>query len=185
MHYHFFLILALLLSGCSSSRVILLDGQKTKSAIIVSTQAGQEVLDKPNTYTELSSKSEKPKAKSDITVHDISENYGVLLENTPKPPVSFLLYFKRDSTQLNEDSLKKPPLIKKAIKARIPCDVNVIGHSDTIGTKEYNIMLSKKRAKSIKKWIQNTGLDIDQHLVDNSQKDLVIQLLFEFKNMNV
>ncbi len=163
----FFLVFSIGLTGCSSSRVILLDVDKTENAIVVKTREGQLVLDKPNTYTELSSSKAKPSAAKEISQQEIQNRYGKLINSAPKPPKHFLLYFDPDATTLTEASKKLFSTIEKAIKDRTPCDVNIIGHTDRTGSKNYNIELSLKRAGSVYNWLLGRKLDIANIVVES------------------
>ena len=47
----------------------------------------------------------------------------------------------------------------KLIKKRSPCLVDIIGHTDTVGSWESNVALSLKRAKFIKNILIKNGAD--------------------------
>ncbi len=59
------------------------------------------------------------------------------------------------------------PKIEQAINDRIPCDVNIIGHADSTGSKEYNINLSLKRARQVRQWLYNLDLNISTIIVES------------------
>ena len=140
------------------------------------TKVGEQILDKPNTYTELSSTTAKPSKVQAMNKKEMEENYGTLMQATPKPPVSFLLYFTAGSTIIADESKAQFSLIEDAIKERAPCDVNIIGHADREGSKEYNIKLSLKRAKSVQEWLMVRELDIDLITVESyGEEDPIIK----------
>ena len=169
------LIAGMILGGCASSKVVLLDGKKTGTALVVATKAGEQILDTPNTYTELSSLDAKPSPSKKLSTNEIKEKYGTLILAAPKPPVSYLLYFHAGSTELLEASRSQLPSIEKAIKSRVPCDVNIIGHADREGSKEYNIKLSLQRAKSVQQWLLQKELDVDLISVESyGEEDLLV-----------
>ncbi|MCK5916497.1 MAG: OmpA family protein [Deltaproteobacteria bacterium] len=157
-----FIVVLIGLTGCShpSSRVILLDANKTENAIIVKTTEGELVLDKPNTYTELRDSGAKPSAAREIEPQELQNRYGNLINSLPKLPKHFLLYFDPDASTPTAESKKLFPDIEKAIKERTPCDVNVIGHTDRVGPKSYNIELSLSRARVVHRWLLGQELDI-------------------------
>lgn len=154
--------LLIVFSGCgaSHSRVILLEGAKKNSSIVVKTQAGEQVLDAPNAYTELSSTTEKPTPPQNLANSEIEKNFGSLIANAPKPPVSFLLYFNSGGSVLTDASLKLLPSVEQAVQERTPCDVNIIGHADKEGSNKHNINISLGRAKSVHEWFVKKNLDI-------------------------
>lgn len=177
MKYILSLIIAgIIFGGCASSKVVLLEGKKAGSSVVVSTKGGEQVLDKPNTYTELSSNTSKPSETKVLNKKEVEEQYGSLIQAAPKPPVSYLLYFSAGSTKIAASSKAQFPLIEQAIKERVPCDVNIIGHADREGSKDYNIKLSLKRAKSIRQWLLKRELDIDLITVESyGEEDPIIK----------
>jgi len=169
-------LLIFVLVGCSTtSKVVLLDGEKTGTAIVVTTEAGQLTIDKPNTYTVVSSATQKPSEAKAIDAEKLEKEYGQLIESAPKPPKHFLLYFKPGSTTLVKKSQFLFPEIGQAIKERAPCDVNVIGHADRSGSKKYNIKLSLKRAKLVYHWLMKSKLEIENVVVESyGEEDPII-----------
>lgn len=169
-------IAGLIFGGCASSKVVLLEGKKEGASVVVATKGGEQVLDKPNTYTELSSTSSKPSSAKVLDKKELQQQYGTLIQAAPKPPVSYLLYFAAGSTAVANDSKNKLPLIVNAIKERAPCEVNIIGHADREGSKQYNIQLSLERAKSIQEWLMSKELDIDRINVESyGEEDPIIK----------
>ncbi len=159
------LLIALSLSACSTSRVVLLDNGKDANAIIIKTKGGEVVLDEVNTYADLSSSSTveiKP-----LSSEELEQTYGKLIADAPKAPIHFLLYFEPNAINLNVASKMLLPKIEQAINDRIPCDVNIIGHADSTGSKEYNINLSLKRARQVRQWLYNLDLNISTIIVES------------------
>lgn len=163
----FLFILLLSLSACSSSRVVLLENGKDANAIVVSTKAGELVLDQANTYTDLSSSASKKAEIKSISAAELQQSYGSLISEAPKAPINFLLYFEPNAAALTSVSKKQLPEIRQAIIDRTPCDVNIIGHADSTGSKEYNIKLSLKRARQVRKWLDKQDLDISNIIVES------------------
>jgi len=155
-------------SGCApSTRVILLDSGETKNAVVVKTAAGEQVLDQQNTYTVISSATQKPTQTKVIQPQDLERQYGAFIRSAPKPPRKFILYFEPGSTTVTNVSKKQFPEIEKAIQERIPCDVNIIGHADRTGSKEYNIKLSLQRARKVHSWLQQLKVDLNNVIVES------------------
>ena len=155
------------LVGCSSSRVVLLDAGKTQNAVVIKTEQGELVLDQPNTFTELSSANAKPSAVKEISQQELQTKYGQLIASAPKPPLFFLLYFEPDATIFSNASEQLFADIEAAIRERIPCDVNIIGHADRTGSKDYNIALSLQRAKAVQSWLLGRNLQIEKIVVES------------------
>ncbi|WP_321365526.1 OmpA family protein [uncultured Desulfuromusa sp.] len=161
------LAIAFSLVACSTSRIVLLDSGKEASAIVVKTDQGELTLNEPNTYTELSSARAKPTEPKTINPQVMEKEYGALIDSTPKPPINFLLYFETGTTILTAQSKQHFPEIIAAIKERIPCEVNIIGHSDRTGSKEYNVQLSLQRAHYVNSWLIEQKLDISNIIVES------------------
>lgn len=159
------LLIGLSLSACSTSRVVLLDNGKDANAIIVKTKGGKVVLDEVNTYADLSSSA--PAEIKALSSEEIEQTYGKLIAAAPKAPIHFLLYFEPNAINLNVSSKMLLPKIEKAIRDRIPCDVNIIGHADSTGSREYNINLSLKRARQVRQWLYNLDLNISTIIVES------------------
>lgn len=159
------MLISLSLSACSTSRVVLLDNGKKANAIVVRTKAGDVVLDKVNTYADLSTSA--PAEIKTISSSELKQTYGELLAAAPKAPINFLIYFEPNAINLVATSKALLPEIEKAIKDRVPCDVNIIGHADSTGSKEYNINLSLKRARQVRQWLYNQNLDISTIIVES------------------
>jgi outer membrane protein OmpA-like peptidoglycan-associated protein len=90
-----------------------------------------------------------------------------LISAAPKPPEHILLYFDPGATTLTAASRLRLPEVEAAINERIPCDVNIIGHADRAGSKEYNIDLSLRRARTLYDWLAGRQLDIANIVVES------------------
>ncbi|MBP2683752.1 MAG: OmpA/MotB domain protein [Deltaproteobacteria bacterium] len=97
---------------------------------------------------------------------------GPALAALPKPPARFILYFYHDSVELTTKSEALLQKVLVTIRDRAPVDVSVVGHTDTVGKKEYNYDLSMKRARAVASILLANGvdpsvLDITSHGKDN------------------
>jgi outer membrane protein OmpA-like peptidoglycan-associated protein len=78
----------------------------------------------------------------------------------PKPPVHYLIYFEKDLI-LTSDSVRLLPEILTVIKERASADIMVVGHADSVGSREYNLTLSRNRASSIRDLLVEKGVNIN------------------------
>jgi OOP family OmpA-OmpF porin len=94
---------------------------------------------------------EAPKPKlipmPETNIHDV-EAVGIVLQS------SFL--FKFDSAKLSKEGEEA---LTKQVVAVNPHTVEIIGHTDQLGTQIYNLKLSKKRAESVKAFLVSQGID--------------------------
>jgi peptidoglycan-associated lipoprotein len=64
------------------------------------------------------------------------------------------------------------PEVFRTVRDRGALDISVIGHTDTIGTRDYNYQLSLRRARKVadllaKQGVDRNILDIESHGEDN------------------
>jgi len=151
--------------------VLLPDDQGKTGAIVVSSGGVERRLDRPgDTVTvEAGSPPGLPAVMPDREVRAIA---GPALAALPKPPARFILYFEHDSVNLTPKSQALLKKVLETIRDRSPVDVSVVGHTDTVGKKEYNYALSMKRARAVASILRRNGvdpsvLDITSHGKDN------------------
>jgi outer membrane protein OmpA-like peptidoglycan-associated protein len=103
---------------------------------------------------------------------EVEKIAGPALAALPKPPSKFILYFYHDSVDLTAESQALLQNVFATIRDRAPVDISVVGHTDTLGRKEYNYALSLKRAKAVAAILRENGVDpsilhITSHGKDN------------------
>ena len=146
----------LLLGGCVSERVVLLpspDGRPT--AITVRDARGEVVLDQPFAGVERRGNELKTLKSSAV---EVEAKFGATLAAKPKRPRSFILYFEGDSEILTAASAAELPSIKREIAERPVSEVEVIGHTDTVGGTDANDRLSQKRAAAVREILVAAGI---------------------------
>ena len=80
----------------------------------------------------------------------------------PPPPVRmFVVFFDFDKYDLTEQAQS---IVGEAVVAarRQPVRVFITGHTDTVGSREYNQRLSERRALSVKNAMVRGGIDADE-----------------------
>lgn len=83
----------------------------------------------------------------------VDAEHSALLDNMPKPPKSYNLYFDTGKKTPNASSKAALDALLKDVGTREHADVQVIGHTDTQGTADSNDTLSKFRADEVKKFL--------------------------------
>jgi len=107
---------------------------------------------------------------------DSSELFGEVLAALPSAPEHFVLNFQFDSDELTPESKALLPQVLNAVKGHPVPEVQVIGHTDTVGTSASNITLGMKRAEMIRKQLVDIGLDPTLiEIVSHGEADLVVQ----------
>lgn len=171
---------AVLLAACASaskpppgqSAFILLPDEKGKTGAITVTSEGVErTLSKPRQSVTVAPGA--PPGESFIMKdEEVRAMVGPALSALPAPPIQFILYFLHDSTELTAPSRKAVKDILRTIRERYPVDISVVGHTDTVGDKQYNDRLSLRRARAVAALLTGAGidpstLDIASHGKDN------------------
>ena len=150
----------LLLGGCATSSLVLLpddDGHHGSVAVLeVGGQPTQAVVANANSRTTLGDKT--PVAKP-LGRTGLKKQEAALLTGLPPPARSFLLYFEQGTVTLTPQSLAVLAALRAEISVRSGPAVEVIGHTDTIGSDEDNDILSTRRAEEVLTWLASLGLD--------------------------
>ncbi len=167
--------------GCAlKSIIVLVQGQKQHTAIVVSTQAGSVTVDKANLYVTLNSKNTPPSQPKTIDPKELHSLFGSLSQNKSNKKIHYTLYF--NNLNLTQDSKKElQTLIKQLFQIPNPY-ILIIGHTDTMGSQQQNYILGLKRAQSIAKSIQDTHIKyLDLKIDSYSENDLAIETEDEVK----
>ena len=70
---------------------------------------------------------------------------------------SYVIYFAFDSSQISSESAATVAEVIRAIQSQ-NAGASIIGYADTVGSSQYNIALSQRRAKAIADQILNAGV---------------------------
>jgi len=149
-----------LLGGCATSSLVLLpDDEGHQGAVAVLEADGapvEAVIAEGNSRTKLGTRT--PVAKA-LGRGGLNKKEAALLTGLPPPAKSFLLYFEQGTTTLTPQSATILAALRAEIAARSGPEVEVIGHTDTIGGEEDNDRLSMKRAEEVLAWLASQGFD--------------------------
>jgi outer membrane protein OmpA-like peptidoglycan-associated protein len=151
--------------------VLLPDGRGKTGAIVVSSAGVERRLDRPGQTVTVEAGS-PPGLPTVMPWQEVLAIAGPALAALPEPPARFILYFEHDSVDLTVESQALLQKVIGTIRDRAPVDVSVVGHTDTVGKKEYNYALSLKRARAVASILLGAGidpsvLDITSHGKDN------------------
>jgi outer membrane protein OmpA-like peptidoglycan-associated protein len=163
----------LITAGCQKNIVVLMpDPDGTVGRITVTNAAGSVEIDSANESTAILDAETAPSVPAKMETKEIDNLFGNVLANQPQRPVHFILYFEKDSTRLRPASLDLLTDVTATIQDRRSAHISVVGHSDTLGDKSYNLALSKRRAVAVKKLlvekgIRETSIDTTSHGEEN------------------
>lgn len=147
------LISLVIFAGCGQTVVLMPDLDGSVGEVTVTAKSGETItLDQAN---------QAVSGKDDVYVmsdEEVASTFAEVLEARPAPTETFILYFKSDSTELRPESQGVVSNIMESYRTRASTDVSVIGHSDAVGSREYNMSLSVRRANAIKDQLVDEGM---------------------------
>ena len=149
-----------LLAGCTHSSLVLLpdeDGGHGQVAILESAgQANDTVVGEANSRTALggSKPAVRPLGANGLRPAEVS-----LVSELPPPAKSFTLYFLEGTTEMTRESLPVLEELRSEIAKRPGAEVQVTGHTDTVGSDADNDALSQRRAEEILNLLASKGFD--------------------------
>lgn len=156
-------IMALFLGGCATSSLVLLpDEQGQQSAVAILEANGrpvEAVIAEGNSRTKLG---DPTPASKPLGSKGLKKQEAALLTDLPPPAKSFLLYFDQGTVKLVPESARVLSALREEISARSGPEIEVIGHTDTVGSEADNDRLSTRRADEVMNWLVGQGFDRSQ-----------------------
>ncbi len=70
--------------------------------------------------------------------------------------------FATNSTELSEEGKAAVQPIVEVLQTHPQSTVNIVGHTDSTGAAEYNMMISKKRAAAVAAYIEEQGIEAER-----------------------
>lgn len=149
----------LMLAGCAHSSVVLLpdeDGGHGEIAIMQpSGKGGETVMRDANSRATLGA---QPSVQP-LGTKGLKPTEAALLASLPPAAKSFTLYFKEGTTELAAGSTGMLEQIRAEVAMRPGAEVQVTGHTDTVGSSVDNDTLSRRRADEVVNWLATKGFD--------------------------
>jgi outer membrane protein OmpA-like peptidoglycan-associated protein len=149
---------ALLLAGCAAPKALLLEGEDghVGALAVLNPDGSEQILDSPLRSARLGSRSARLR-----TVTSVKPTYQQLLSNLPPPEARISLEFINGTTTITEGSRPRLEDIRAAIRSHPGAEVQVTGHTDSVGRPEYNDELSLRRANEVLLWLVEQGFPKD------------------------
>jgi OOP family OmpA-OmpF porin len=118
---------------------------------------GKAVLvDKP--YVEASLRDTKTVRTSPVDKKSVDQTFGKALAALPAQPTSFLVYFVEGTDELKPDAKRAIDGVVAEIARRPAPEIAVVGHTDFVGSDQYNDTLSLQRAVRVKDLLVQRGI---------------------------
>ncbi len=166
-------VAALFLFGCASERVVLLPSPEGgKSAVVLRDANGEQELSQPYAASVRRLGLSHPYQAS---AEEVQARYGATLAAMPPRPVSHVLYFVSGADQLTEASLVELDTVRRLLAERPAAELVVIGHTDTVGSRESNDELSRQRAASVRAMLIEAGFPADKmEIAGRGERELLV-----------
>lgn len=95
--------------------------------------------------------------------------YTPIVQN-PKGGESLALYFEYDQAELHPRAQKQLSIVAEMLKSDSKRKLYITGHTDAMGTDDYNIRLSQARAKTVKEQLAALGVPAEQVVTEGMGK---------------
>jgi len=141
--------------------IVLLPGQDGQTgAVSVTHGSEQRILDAP--YATARIGVDGGLQTGVATEAEVRRIWGDALASQPPRPMSFLLYFLEGKDELTPESRRVIQQIFAEIGRRPAPEIAVIGHTDRVGSVQFNDALSLRRAQKIRDDMVKLGVPADQ-----------------------
>jgi outer membrane protein OmpA-like peptidoglycan-associated protein len=138
--------------------VLVHDADGKVGKITVTTKGGVQTLTVANTMVSVTGFEKSPSDPQEIDQSQIDSLFADSIKALPTEPVSFILYFLNDTTELTSESKSHIPEVLSLVNKREFYEISIIGHTDTTGSDEYDMMLSSDRAESVRGMLLSRGI---------------------------
>lgn len=137
--------------------VVVLPGPDGKTGSVVVERGGERaVLDQPFAASRIVSGG-APQAQR-VEASAVQREFAAVLTALPGRPKSFLLYFLEGSDEFTVESRAELDRILAELSQRSAPDIVVIGHTDRVGTLQFNDRLSLQRAERVRSELVKLGI---------------------------
>jgi outer membrane protein OmpA-like peptidoglycan-associated protein len=156
-------VMSIFVVGCGTTgRVVLLpDPDGHVGTVNISNEGGTSTLSQERESLAVNSSTGSPGQSRLLNEDELDAVFGDALAILPSPPVSFSIYFSNSTAEPSAASAGTIANIVAEIKKRDSRDVNLNGHTDTVGTSQGNMKLSLDRAESVRAMLIEQGVDGD------------------------
>jgi outer membrane protein OmpA-like peptidoglycan-associated protein len=157
------LLASLIVAACGpTTQVILLPNPDGKvGSLEVTDKKGSQTLDQAWQSTETSALTGSQGTPKVIGEQQARAAVRQALEAEPMAPATFVIHFKSGSADMTPESLRQMTDVLEAVRVRKSTDIIVSGHTDTVGSDEYNQQLSLRRAKAVASVLLSQGVPRD------------------------
>jgi outer membrane protein OmpA-like peptidoglycan-associated protein len=93
-----------------------------------------------------------------VASRNVNQAFSEALATLPQPPAQFRVYFIEGTGELNPDAKRTIENVAAEVAARPSPEIIVVGHTDFLGSHEYNDALSLQRARRVRELLVQRGI---------------------------
>jgi len=172
---------AALLGACAAGHppqlVVVLPEADGKVGTVVVTGVeggGSTTLNKPYAAARVDTVGGKSEPRT-VSEGEVKKSFGGALAAQPIRPVSFQLYFLEGTDEYTPESKEAFEKVFSEVARRKVAEIAVIGHTDTVGSLEFNDALSLKRAARVRSDLTGRGIPTDSiSIAGRGERELVV-----------
>jgi outer membrane protein OmpA-like peptidoglycan-associated protein len=166
-------VLCALLGACTTGTVVLLPEKEGRPTAVSVTQGERVVvLDQP--YAAAHASPFGPRAYVAST-QEVEAQFGTALAAQPTRAKTFTLYFIEGKDEFTEESREVVDRILSEIAKRPVPDVLVVGHTDAVGSDQFNDALGLQRAEVVRAALLRLGIPPDDiHALSRGKRALAV-----------
>lgn len=164
-------VAALCLTACTSKElVVLLPEEDGKTGNLVVSSSSSSSRKKPVELSEAYAAARTGGGlgsglrQSALSADEVDARFAEVMGALPAGPVQFVIYFETDVSALSPRAMSTIMDVRKIIQDREAAELEVVGHTDTIGSLDDNDALSIARASAAREVLVNE-LDIPSNMV--------------------
>ena len=90
----------------------------------------------------------------------VNEEFSAALAALPRPPAQFRVHFIEGTDELNPDAKRAIDGVFAEVSARPSPEITVVGHTDFLGSHQYNDALSLQRARRVRDLLVQRGIPL-------------------------
>jgi outer membrane protein OmpA-like peptidoglycan-associated protein len=128
-------------------------------AIVVKGPSSEKVLNEAYASVSINGSAQ---TNGSLSQAQVREMFGSTIDALPGSPASFTLYFLEGKDELTPESRSELDNVFSELKRRPLPDIVVIGHTDTVGSLEFNDKLSLSRAQRMREMLISLGLPAER-----------------------
>ncbi|MBL8513091.1 MAG: OmpA family protein [Betaproteobacteria bacterium] len=137
-------------------------------SVVVKSGSKEQVLDKA--YAASRVETDGQVSGGTVAAAEVQRTFADTIAALPGKPASFLLFFVEGKDELTPSSNAEIKSVMAEIKRRPEPDVQIIGHTDSVGGESFNDKLSQSRAEKIRDQLVTLGISRDRIQVSSRGK---------------